>query len=43
MDEIKSVFGPQADKKGLNLIFKIQAEHQHVLCDITFHVNRKIL
>ena len=35
MDEIKSVFEPQADKKGLNLIFETQAEHQHVLCDIT--------
>ena len=35
MDEIKSVFEPQADKKGLNLIFETQVEHQHVLCDIT--------
>lgn len=35
VDEIKSVFGPQADKKGLNLIFETQVEHQHVLCDIT--------
>ena len=35
MDEIKSVFEPQADQKGLNLIFETQAKHQHVLCDIT--------
>lgn len=35
VDEIKSVFEPQADKKGLNLIFETQVEHQHVLCDIT--------
>ena len=35
VDEIKSVFEPQADQKGLNLIFETQVEHQHVLCDIT--------
>lgn len=35
VDEIKSVFEPQADEKGLNLIFEIQVEHPHVLCDIT--------
>ena len=35
MDEIKSVFEPQADQKGLNLIFETQVEHPHVLCDIT--------
>ena len=35
VDEIKSVFEPQADKKGLNLIFETQVEHQHILCDIT--------
>lgn len=35
MDEIKSVFEPQADKKGLNLIFETQVEHPYVLCDIT--------
>ena len=35
MGEIKSVFEPQADKKGLNLIFETRAEHQHVMCDIT--------
>ena len=29
VDEIKSVFEPQADKKGLNLIFETQVEHQH--------------
>ena len=35
VDEIKSVFEPQADQKGLNLIFETQVEHQYVLCDIT--------
>ena len=35
MDEIESVFEPQADKKGLNLVFETQVEHQHILCDIT--------
>ena len=35
MDEVKSVFEPQADKKGLNLIFETQVEHPYVLCDIT--------
>lgn len=35
MDEIKSVFEPQADKKGLNLVFETQVEHPYVLCDIT--------
>ena len=35
VDEIKSVFEPQADQKGLNLIFETQVEHQHVLRDIT--------
>ena len=35
MDEVKSVFEPQADKKGLNLIFETQVEHPYILCDIT--------
>ena len=35
MDEVKSVFEPQADKKGLNLVFETQVEHPYVLCDIT--------
>ena len=35
IDEIKSVFEPQADQKGLNLIFETQVENPHVLCDIT--------
>ena len=35
LEEIKSVFEPQAGKKGIRLIFETHVEHKHVLCDVT--------
>ena len=35
LEEIKSVFEPQAGKKEIRLIFETHVEHRHILCDIT--------
>ena len=35
LEEIKSVFEPQAGKKGIRLVFETHVEHRHILCDIT--------
>ena len=35
LEEVKSVFEPQAGKKKIQLIFENHVEHQHILCDVT--------